>query len=120
MNAQKSPNIVFDFTVNKTMENLIANQPVALMPAALAQKLLTTYAERLVKASPQDIIAEHIDSLLPVQKEGNLAVALDISLNWLQERDLIQNIAAKKFDLYTVKPEEKRPEAVTKGPEALQ
>ena len=96
------PNIVLDFTVNQSIANLTAGQPLAIMPAELSKKLLTVYAENLISVKPSVVIEEHILLLKEAAATDNLDWAVNLSIGWLQERDLIQNIRDQKWDLYDI------------------
>ena len=99
-------NITLDFTANKAIESLTAGQPLALLPAELAKKLLKLYATQLNKTSAREIITNHISNLRDIVNEDNvedkLSKAIVASIEWIQERDLISNVVAENWDVYTV------------------
>jgi hypothetical protein len=97
-------NITLDFTANNSVKNLTENQPLAVMPAGLAKKLLEMYAENLARSSNQDIITRHIKNLSKISETGDLQAAMEASLEWIAERELIQNIQHDYWDAYEVKP----------------
>jgi hypothetical protein len=97
-------NIVFDFTQASQAKVLLKNQPTALMPAVLAQKLLRMYAKELTKAKVEDIIEEHIHHLMIAKDNGDLKRAIEASLTFVAERELIKNIADEQWDAYAVNP----------------
>ena len=92
-------NVVLDFTANKSLANVTANQPVALMPASLAKRLLEMYAARLVKADTSEIIAAFKGS---IDVYGTVTEAVQVALEFVQERELIDNIQAGYWDTYAV------------------
>jgi hypothetical protein len=97
-------NIVLDFSANQQFNNLLANQPLAVMPADLAKRLLTNYANRLHTAKFATIMNDHIQVLSNVE---NMTEAINASLSFVQERELIQNCVNQNWDAYAV------PEIVT-------
>ena len=92
-------NVVLDFTTNKSIDGLLAGQPVAILPAELAKKLLVDYANKLAKTSLHNIIEEHVDSLRSSKDHQDM---MEKSISFIQERELIQNCAAKNWDAYAV------------------
>ena len=99
----KEQNIVLDFTNSKTIEKQLGEQPLAIMPAHIAEKLLTLAAEQMIKASSKEIIEDHIVSLENIVRSGKgLNEAVRESIEWIQERELIHNIASGAFDSYRV------------------
>lgn len=93
-------NIVLDFTVNKAIESLTAGQPLAVMPAELAKRLLRSYANTLQSRSVNSIIHDHINDLSNCE---NMSQAVEVSLEFIQERELIQNVQYGNWDAYEVK-----------------
>jgi hypothetical protein len=85
--------IVFDFT-KKSPQN------VAILPASLAQRMLKEYAKKLSKASASDIIEEHVNNLRQLHSVNE---AVECSMEFVEERTLIANIVAEKWDAYEVK-----------------
>jgi hypothetical protein len=100
-------NIILDFSTNKTMENMLSGQPMAILPAELAKKLLLDYSLTWNKTSPESIINNHINDLCKARTEGNIDMAIRMSIAWIQERELIGNILSSNWDAYAVKPEPK-------------
>lgn len=97
-----NPNIILDFTANKAIESLTAGQPLAIMPAELTKRLLKHYASSLVHASDTDIIMRHIDTLRACK---DVDEAVETSITFIQERDLIKNVIAEQWDIYAVNTE---------------
>ena len=95
----RNQNITLDFSVNKSIEGLTAGQELAIMPASLAKRLLEAYAVNLSRASARGIIQEHVEVL---QSVSTVDEAIEASLTWVAERDLINNIIAKNWDAYRV------------------
>lgn len=85
---------------------MVVDQPVAVMPAELAKKLLQMYAERLRYASETEIIRDHIKTLEKFATANDLEGAMSASLSWLTERELINNIAQGNWDAYKAVVEE--------------
>lgn len=95
-------NIVLDFSTSKSVGNVIAHEPLAIMPSELARKLLRIYAESLGETSAYKIIERHIEKLEECKHgAGNITKALEVSLNWVRERELIQNIQNENWDAYS-------------------
>jgi hypothetical protein len=97
-------NIVYDFTQNESLNELLEEQPVAVIPAELAKRLLKAWAQNLVKVPLVKIVGEHIDDLdTTVQKKGNtMDDVVHVSLSFIQERQLIQACANENWDMYAV------------------
>lgn len=102
----KKNNIVLDFSGNKSMDTMLAGQPLAIMPAELAKKLLKIYANTFIRADAADIINDHITDLHIAAAEKDLNTAMKISFEWLQERDLIKHILCDDWDAYKVDRED--------------
>ena len=98
-------NITLDFSGNKSMDAMLAGQPLAIMPAELAKKLLKIYANTLMKADATDIINDHITDLHMAAVEKDLNTAMRISLDWMQERYLIEHVMSDNWDIYAVEQE---------------
>lgn len=92
-------NIVLDFTVNKSIEQLTVNQPLAVMPAELAKRLLQMYAENLVRTSSSNIIRNFKAT---INVEGTVEQSVDAALTYIQERELVNNVMQGNWDVYTV------------------
>jgi len=96
-------NIVLDFTNNKSINGLLAGQPVAVLPAELAKKLLVDYANKLATTSLYNIIEEHVDNLRGSKDHQDM---MEKSISFIQERELIQNCSAKNWSAYEVPQED--------------
>ena len=92
-------NVVLDFTTNKSMDGLLAGQPVAILPAELAKKLLADYANKLTTTSLDNIIEEHVKNLRSSKDHQDM---MEKSISFIQERELIQNCSAKNWSAYEV------------------
>lgn len=92
-------NVVLDFTSNKSINGMLTGQPVAIMPAELAKKLLADYAIKLNKTTLSSIIEEHVSKLRESKDHHDMMVK---SIEFIQERELIQNCATKNWEAYTV------------------
>lgn len=97
-------NITLDFTQNQSVKNLTEKQPLAVMSANLAKTLLKMYAEKLSTRSTNDIISDHMHELSSAK---NLDHAIQLSIDFVAKRELIQNILNEKWDAYEVKSEAK-------------
>lgn len=98
-------NIKFNFATQNVVNQVVENQELAVMPAALAQKLLRIYANNLSTDTSDSIIQDHINTLRNCQRERDLDGAIKASLAWVAERDLIQNIVHENWDAYKVETE---------------
>jgi len=76
---------------------------VAIMPSHLAKKLLMHYAEGLKLVPTEVIVGDFIDSVRKASKEG-LSVAVNVAKEWVEERELINNVALGNWDAYTTTP----------------
>lgn len=95
-------NITLDFSSSQQMENLTSNQPLAIMPAELAKKLLRMYADSLFATDTRTIITDHIDILTARAKDNDLPGAINASLSWIVERELISNVVNGNWSAYEV------------------
>jgi hypothetical protein len=95
-------NILFDFTQQSQVNATLENQPVAVMPVELAQKLLRMYATKLSSSNNGDIIDKHIATLIDLRNNRDLDGAIKASLLWIAERELIQNVQHENWDAYAV------------------
>lgn len=93
-------NITLDFTANKAMETVNANQPLAIMPAELAKKLLKEYAKKLVSASIYEIVDGFKASIYP--GDDSIPDVMNKCASFIQERMLIENCAKENWDAFTV------------------
>ena len=93
-------NITLDFTVNKAMESVTNNQPLAIMPAELAKKLLKEYAKRLVDATAYSIIRDFKDNIDP--QNDSIPDVMNKCASFIQERMLIENCAQENWDAFAV------------------
>ena len=94
----QNQNIVRDYTKN----NLVDNQELAVMPAMLAEKLLKLYTSSLNSASVKSIIGVHIDKL---RECTTIAESIAVSIDYTNERVLIENIHAGNWGVYDIEPE---------------
>lgn len=92
-------NITLDFTASKSVSNAVANQPVAVMPAGLAKRLLQMYASELASASSRHILSGYRDG---IDIHGTIEEAIVGALEFVQERELISNITTGNWDAYKV------------------
>lgn len=92
-------NITLDFTSEKALNGLTAGEPLALMPASLAKKLLTNYANSLRSSTAEEIINKHIHEL---QRAADMDDAIQMSLDFVTERDLIKNVCNGNWYAYNV------------------
>jgi hypothetical protein len=92
-------NIVLDFTQEKQLNNFIAGQPLAILPAELTKKLLEDYSKRLRDASLEDIVEAHVAEL---REANSINDVLQKSISFIQERDLINNCSNHNFKPYEV------------------
>ena len=107
MNQNSNQTVVLDFTLNKP-------QPTALMPAALAQKLLQDYAQKLQSAHAEQIIGALIEELNVAAYSFNnqpssaerVEQAVTACQNFINERELITNVVAGNWGAYQVLTEE--------------
>lgn len=99
-------NIKFNFATQNAVNQVIENQELAVMPAALAQKLLRMYAKELTSSTNRVIINDHIEVLRGCANENDLDAAISASLVWAAERDLIQNIMHENWEAYNYVPTE--------------
>ena len=100
-------NIKFDFSAQG-----VEGQELAVMPATLAIKLLRMMSDRLVKATSEEIVGQHIDKLRTeclsnkeMSGEERIHTAQLISLEFIQERELVKNISTNNWNAYAVTQE---------------
>jgi predicted transcriptional regulator len=93
----KNANVVLDFTLNKSMEDFTAGQPVAVMPAELAKRALKALSANLSQLSETGIIRHFRDSL---SECTTVQQSVECAINYIQERELIANIVAGNWDAY--------------------
>jgi hypothetical protein len=93
---KNNKNVVYDFTQTP-------NQPLAIMSAPLARKLLQIMVDHLSGATARDIIA---DFMMSLQSGGdaNLEHVLSTAIAFVEERTLIDNVVAENWDAYKVEP----------------
>lgn len=103
-------NITHNFTGQQSLNNLSKNQELAVMPAELATKLLIKYASGLSNATTREIVDAHIDALLECRDNPTINKAVQVSMSFIAERELIKNIIAGNWDAYKVQKEEAVPE----------
>jgi len=91
-------NVIMDF--NKSPDS---TQPLAIMPARLAVKLLKDYADSLVHSNVHDITKRHTDHLLHLAGSGSpLREIVDASLEFVNERTLINNVKEGNWEVYNI------------------
>lgn len=95
-----------DFNVELDFTGIRENEfePVAVMPTALAKKLLTMYADKLVNASPTDIVTciiDELDTIARSDRNNKVGAAVDACTLFVQERQLIENCAKRNWNAYT-------------------
>jgi arginine repressor len=95
-------NITLDFTKQSTINAAIEQQPVAVMPATLAQKLLRLYATKMKSSRASDIINNLIGDLRTCAEHQDVDMAKSAVLSWAAERELINNIEEENWEAYTV------------------
>jgi hypothetical protein len=95
-------NITLDFTAEKAVDGAIAGQPLAIMPAELAKKLLKDYAKKLVSASSSDIIKPLMEEIEIAYRHGTVNDAVLACAQFIQERTLIDNCAKENWDAFAV------------------
>lgn len=97
-------NITLNFTNQQALANITETQPLAVMPAELAKKLLKMYASKLVNSTNKNIILDHTAILEAYANDGDLQGAMEASISWLGERELIQNAIHENWSAYSVPP----------------
>lgn len=101
----KNLNVTLDFTIIQQD----TQQPVAVMPAELAKKLLKMYAKGLVNASPRDIILPIIDELQGIindREDKSVERAVQACMQFVAERQLINDCAHENWNAYSTAPQE--------------
>lgn len=93
-------NIVLDFSGRKTLEGLVVEQELAVMSANLATKLLKQYAVRLKSATLSEVIQSHVDDL---RTAANIETVVNLSIEFVETRQLIANVTAGNWDVYSIK-----------------
>lgn len=99
-------NITLNFTAEKAVNGAIAGQPLAIMPAELAKKLLKDYATKLVSASDSDIIKPLMEDIEIAYRHGTVNDAVLVCAQFIQERTLIDNCAKENWNVFAVKSEQ--------------
>lgn len=98
-NTAKPHNVVLDFTSIDTQ-----GEEVAMMPAWLAKSLLQNLA--LQSSSSRAIIGSHIDELREIMGvEGGIQKAIELSIQFVQMRQLVSNVQAQNWSAYEVAQE---------------
>ena len=87
-------NLVYNFAVNA-----LDQQPLAVMPASLAKKLLFEFAEKLERVSLNTIKGALIDD---IRDASDVAGIISAATNFVNERILVDNINAGNWDAYAV------------------
>ena len=98
----QNPNIVLDFTAEKAVDGVLAGQPLAIMPASLAKKLLKDYANKLVKSTSYDIIRSFKDSIH--SEKDSIEIVMGKCADFIQERSLIENCSKENWEVFSVIP----------------
>jgi hypothetical protein len=94
--------ITHDYTKNATVAG-----EVAVMSADLAKKLLKFYANSLSDTTSDKIIFAHMDKMRAITTSNTdfpLLEAAKLSLEFYNERMLIDNICRENWDAYKVEP----------------
>lgn len=89
----KNNNITLDFTVSQTINSLTKDQALALMPANLAKRALKALAHQMQRSSLDEIIDDYTRDL---KNTNSLDKAITVSISFVEERSLIQNITHEK------------------------
>jgi hypothetical protein len=100
---KKDLNVTLDFTIIQQD----TQQPIALMPAELAKKLLKMYAKGLVNASPRDIILPIIDELQGIindKEDKSVDRAVQACMQFVAERQLIDDCSKENWNVYSTEP----------------
>lgn len=95
-------NITLDFTAEKAVNGAVAGQPLAIMPAELAKKLLKDYSTKLVSASSSDIIKPLMEDIEIAYRHGTVEQAVLACAQFIQERTLIENCSRENWDAFAV------------------
>ena len=102
-------NITLDFTAEKAVNGAVAGQPLAIMPALLAKKLLKDYAKKLQHGTAEDILRPLINSMEDLlmgkgtdSNSESVYLATQLCAEFIQERTLIDNCAQENWDAFTV------------------
>lgn len=95
-------NITLDFTSKNSVNNIISNQEIAILPSKIAKRLLKSYVTALRGASNSQIIESHITRLTQLKENRDLEGAIQASLEWIAEREIIQNVMNENWDAYKV------------------
>jgi hypothetical protein len=88
-------NVELDFTGIKQA----SFEPVAVMPTALAKKLLKMYADKLVNASTFEIVSAFKAEIHP--GDDSVEDVMNKCTLFVQERQLIENCAKGNWNAYT-------------------
>ena len=96
-------NIVLDFTATQAVAGIANDQPLAIMPAELAKKLLKTYAKNLIGASSYEIIQGFKDSI--ASDSDSIDDVMNKCVEFVQERTLIEHCAKEQWDYFNTERE---------------
>ena len=97
-------NILANVTLDFTSVDTKSTGGVALMPSWLAKQLLINLA--LKPGSSKEIIGQHIDELRECfNVEGGVEKAVELSIQFVQTRQLISNVKAENWSAYEVAQE---------------
>ena len=97
---KNNKNVVLDFTQNNS-------QPLAVMSAPLAKKLLQIMTDHLSGATSFDIINNlltQLHSIDPTCGKESIDNAIEITTAFVEERTLIDNVVTNNWDAYAVEP----------------
>lgn len=93
-----TPNVVFDFTRPD-----LGQVDVAIMPAGLAKKLLKLAAATSSSTITSDLMETQVNHLRVLTYMGQYDEFVKANLDFVLERQLMNNIENEKWDAYTIK-----------------
>lgn len=89
--------VVYDFTQTNSQLD------VAIMPASIAQRALKALAEQCSKTSAHHIMQDHVNELQKLADDTqNYRAFIAKSQDFVQERQLMDNIQAENWGAYAV------------------
>lgn len=93
----ENTNVVLDFTQNKS-------QPLALMSAPLAKRLLQYMVDHMQSSTSEEIFAKFMSQLCEIDPLSNecLTKAIETATAFVEERHLVANITNENWDAYKV------------------
>ena len=95
-------NVVLDFTQNNS-------QPLAIMSAPLAKKLLQIMTDHLSHITSEQLIGHLLQDLQqfdPSCGKESIDQAVAIATAFVEERNLIENVKTSNWDAYKVEQEQ--------------